>query len=258
MSLKSSDVRKSAIEAGIPRFVEVLVSSFGLILTSPVLAFAAILVKVSSPGPILLRQLRVGRHGREFVLYKFRTMWVNEPRVQFTSKDDPRITAVGRWLRLFKIDELPELFNIIRGDLSLVGPRPEVPPYVNKDNYLWKEVLKARPGITDPVTLQLRNEADLLASAPGNKIRFYLEKLLPYKLYGYIDFLRHRTLRTDLYILFWSILAVLWPPASPPPSIEEIEGFLNQKNVEGARNLSQMIHDIAVPTANDNVNFLSK
>lgn len=223
---------KSEIGSGLPRILEVLLSSLGLILAFPVLVVAAVLVKLSSPGPVFFRQPRVGQHGREFVLYKFRTMCLNELRVQFTSKDDYRITSIGRWLRLFKIDELPELINVVRGDLALVGPRPEVPLYVNKDNVLWIEVLKVRPGITDPVTLQLRNEADLIASTPGNKIKFYLEKLLPYKLYGYIDFIKNRTLRTDLNILFRSVLAVLWPPASPPPSIEEIEDFLNQKILE--------------------------
>lgn len=224
--------QKSGMERGLPRTLEVLISSLGLILVFPVLAVAVVLVKVSSPGPIFFRQPRVGQYGREFVLYKFRTMCLNEFGVQFTSKDDYRITSIGRWLRLFKIDELPELFNVVRGDLALVGPRPEVPLYVNKDNVLWIEVLKVKPGITDPVTLQLRNEEDLIANAPGNKIRFYFEKLLPYKLYGYIDFIKNRTLRTDLYILFRSALAVLWPPASPPPSIEEIEDFLNQKKLE--------------------------
>ncbi len=104
--------------------------------------------------------------------------------------------------------------------------------YVNKNNNLWKEILKVRPGITDPVTLRLRNESELLANVPGNKMRFYLDKLLPYKLYGYIDFIKNRTLITDLYILFRSALAILWPPASPPPSIEEIEEFLDQKKSE--------------------------
>ena len=233
--MKSTNVKKNqkpGMERGLPRILEILISSFGLILAIPILAVAAVLVKMSSPGPVFFRQLRVGQHGREFVLYKFRTMCLNEFGVQFTSKDDNRITSIGRWLRLFKIDELPELINVVRGDLALVGPRPEVPLYVNKDNVLWKEVLKVKPGITDPVTLRLRNEEDLIASAPGNKIRFYLEKLLPYKLYGYIDFIKNRTFKTDISILFWSALAVLWPLTSPPPSIEEIEDFLNQKKLE--------------------------
>jgi lipopolysaccharide/colanic/teichoic acid biosynthesis glycosyltransferase len=217
---------------GLPRILEVLIAILGLVLVFPILAVAAVLVKVSSPGPVFFRQIRVGQHGCEFVLYKFRTMYTNELRIQFTAKDDDRITSVGRWLRILKIDELPELFNVLKGDLALVGPRPEVPRYVDKNNVLWKEVLKVKPGITDLVTLRLRNEEDLISSVPGNKIKFYLEKLLPYKLYGYIDFIENKSVKTDLSILIRSALAVLWPPASSPPCIEEIEEFLEQKRLE--------------------------
>ena len=225
---------KCGDRVGFPRYLEILLASLGLILVFPVLAMAAILIKGSSPGPIFFRQLRVGQYGREFLMLKFRTMWVNQASVQFTANDDQRITPVGRWLRLFKIDELPELINVLKGDLSLVGPRPEVPTYVKKDDDLWKEVLKAKPGITDPVTLRLRNETNLLASVLGNRVEFYTDVLLPYKLHGYIDFLRHRTLRTDFVVLFRSAFAALWPLASRPPGIEEIQRLSDRKTARAA------------------------
>jgi lipopolysaccharide/colanic/teichoic acid biosynthesis glycosyltransferase len=128
-----------------------------------------------------------------------------------TARDDPRITRVGRVLRRTKIDELPELVNVLRGDLSLVGPRPEVPEHVDLANPAWQEILRARPGVTDPVTLRLRDEESLLARVQGDRGRYYREVLQPQKLRGYVDYLRRRSWRTDLGVLVETAFAVLWP-----------------------------------------------
>ncbi len=164
----------------------------------------------------------MGRGGADFTLLKFRTMRVNQAALQVTAAGDPRITPLGRWLRKLKLDELPELWNVVRGDMSLVGPRPEVPRYVDLGNPLWREVLRARPGITDPVTLRLRNEEELMASAPGDRERFYLETLQPYKLVGYLEYLRRRSFLSDGGVILRTLVAVLVPAVAPPPSLDEV------------------------------------
>ena len=149
--------------AGIPRPVEAVAALAGLIIAAPVLALAALGIAFTSRGRIIFRQSRVGQDGRIFVLYKFRTMRIGQVGIQVTAGDDSRVTYVGRLLRKTKMDELPELWNVLKGDMSLVGPRPEVPRYVDLNNSKWQRVLKVRPGITDPLTLRLRNEEELLA-----------------------------------------------------------------------------------------------
>jgi lipopolysaccharide/colanic/teichoic acid biosynthesis glycosyltransferase len=126
-------------------------------------------------------------------------------------------------LRKTKVDELPELWNVLKGDLSLVGPRPEVPRYVDMENPLWKRVLQARPGITDPVTLKLRNEEVFLAQVEGDREEYYLKVLQPYKLQGYLEYLSKRSSWTDVNILFQTAVAVIFPRAAPLPSSAEIE-----------------------------------
>jgi lipopolysaccharide/colanic/teichoic acid biosynthesis glycosyltransferase len=213
---------RAPLRTGIPRFVEAALAGVVFVLCTPVLAAVALTVWATSPGPVLFRQCRVGRGGCEFTLLKFRTMWVNQAGFQVTAKGDPRITGLGRWLRLFKLDELPELWNVVRGDMSLVGPRPEVPRYVDLANPLWRNVLQARPGITDPVTLRLRNEEDLMAAAAGDGERFYLDTLQPYKLIGYLDYLRQRSFLADIGVILQTLLAVLVPASAPPPSLDEV------------------------------------
>ena len=142
-----------------------------------------------------------------------------------------RITRVGRLLRKSKLDELPELWNVARGDLSLVGPRPEVPRYVDLNNPLWRRVLEARPGITDPVTLRLRNEEELLAGCKGDPEQFYLNTLQPYKLHGYVTYLRQRSWRTDVGVLLGTLLAVVFPAQAPPPGMGEIVGVVRNEGV---------------------------
>jgi lipopolysaccharide/colanic/teichoic acid biosynthesis glycosyltransferase len=126
-------------------------------------------------------------------------------------------------LRKTKVDELPELWNVLKGDLSLVGPRPEVPSYVDMENPLWKRVLQVRPGITDPVTLKLRNEEVFLAQVEGDREEYYLKVLQPYKLQGYLEYLSKRSSWTDVNILFQTAVAVIFPRAAPLPSSAEIE-----------------------------------
>jgi lipopolysaccharide/colanic/teichoic acid biosynthesis glycosyltransferase len=161
--------------------------------------------------------------GKPFTLYKFRSMVAHNGGPQVTAKGDPRVTGVGRLLRKTKLDEPPELWNVVRGDLSLVGARPEVVRYVELENPLWREVLEARPGITDPVTLRLRNEEALLQGCGGDAERFYRETLQPYKLLGYREYLRERTWWSDVQVLMRSVLAVVFPAKAPPPGLDEIE-----------------------------------
>ncbi len=204
---------------GLPRAVEATLACLGLAVASPVLLVAAGLVAATSPGPVLFRQQRVGLNGRPFTLLKLRTMRVAPEGSQLTASGDARITPVGRWLRRFKLDEIPQLWNVVRGDMSLVGPRPEVPRYVD-DSPLWRQVLSARPGLTDPVTLRLRDEEKLLASVDDAE-SFYRERLLPWKLRGYVDYLERRSWATDLGVLGATALAVLRLRRTTLPEIEK-------------------------------------
>ena len=130
---------------------------------------------------------------------------------QVTALGDERVTRIGKILRRTKVDELPELWNVLKGDMSLVGPRPEVPRYVDLEDDLWEVVLRSRPGITDPVTLRLRNEETLLADVKGDREDFYRESLQPLKLQGYVDYLHHRSWWSDMKVLCRTVLVVVWP-----------------------------------------------
>src|SRR4051812_33891894 len=188
---------------GIPRWVEAPIALVGLTMASPLLLFSSGLISLTSSGPIIFRQKRIGMGGKPFTLYKFRTMRVHQSvGPQVTAGDDERITRAGRFLRKTKLDELPELWNVLKGDMSLVGPRPEVPHYVDLDSELWREVLCSRPGITDPATLSLRNEEDLLAGVGEDREHFYQEVLLPYKLRKYKIYSGRRSFMNDLVVLW--------------------------------------------------------
>jgi lipopolysaccharide/colanic/teichoic acid biosynthesis glycosyltransferase len=216
-------LKRVILKRGIPRPLEFMAALIGLIVFSPVLLLISLAVKCSSPGPIFFRQKRVGQKGRLFILYKFRTMNPANQGPQVTAKGDPRITGIGNILRKTKMDELPELWNIFRGDLSLVGPRPEVPRYVDLKAPLWQKILETCPGLTDPVTLKLRNEEELLAQVEGDQEEFYLKILQPLKLKGYNDYLENRNMWTDIKVLWQSLLAVILPGRTPPPSLDEID-----------------------------------
>lgn len=201
--------------AGLPRLVEVPLALAGLLAVLPVLGVAALAVAIDSGFPVLFRQVRVGQHGRSFVFFKLRTM---RPRagLAVTAADDARITAVGRVLRRLKVDELPSLWNVVKGDLSLVGPRPEVPDFVVPSDARWRRVLSVRPGLTDPVTIALRDEERILERVGGDRERFYREVWLPRKLAGYLAYQSRRTAARDLEVLARTAAAVLVPRLATP------------------------------------------
>jgi len=207
---------------GLPRFCDGVIAFVGLILSMPLLVLTAMAIRLTSNGPIIFRQTRVGLKGRPFTLFKFRTMHLVNSGLQVTASDDARVTRVGKILRKFKLDELPELWNVLKGDMSFVGPRPEVERYVDLNNPAWQIVLQSRPGITDPVTLKLRNEENLLADIKSDRERFYLEVLQPYKLKGYSDYLHRRSWQSDLHVLYLTAVAVLFPNTATLPTVDEL------------------------------------
>jgi len=208
--------------SGIPRAAEGPLAILGLAAAAPVIALSALAVAATTREFPFFRQDRVGRGGRSFVLWKLRTMRAASRGAAVTAGGDPRVTRVGRLLRKTKLDELPELWNIAKGEMSFVGPRPEVPRYVDPADPLWARVLEARPGLTDPVTLSLRNEETLLAGIEGDREAFYREFLLPYKLRGYAEYLERRTGWTDLRVLRDTVWAVVRPSRAPVPAMREI------------------------------------
>ena len=170
-------------DAMMKRTFDALMSFLGLVLLSPFLLPVAILIKLDSPGPVLFRQQRIGKGFRPFFICKFRTMLHDPcgPGRLITIGNDQRITRVGRWLRKTKIDELPQLFNVLKGEMSFVGPRPEVPKYVQVFHRDYEDILRVRPGITDLASLKYRDEAYLLQKAE-NPEEEYVSHVLPDKI----------------------------------------------------------------------------
>jgi lipopolysaccharide/colanic/teichoic acid biosynthesis glycosyltransferase len=185
------------------RAFDVLVAAAGVVVALPVMAIAALAIKLDTPGPVLFRQERVGRAGKIFRIHKFRTMVADAAAsgVDLTIGDDRRITRVGRLLRPSRLDELPQLFDVLAGNMSLVGPRPELPRYVAKyPADLRDKVLAVRPGITDPASIEFADESLLLGRAPDPE-REYVEVILPRKLAAAASYADRATLLTDLKVI---------------------------------------------------------
>jgi lipopolysaccharide/colanic/teichoic acid biosynthesis glycosyltransferase len=192
------------------RLFDIVCAGLGLLLLSPLLVAVAAWIKLDSRGPVMFRQERVGRHGKPFRIHKFRTMRVDAPKLgpQITIGEDARITRSGRWLRASKVDELPQLWDVLRGAMSLVGPRPEVPRYVALYPAALREVvLSVRPGITDPASLSFRNESDLLAKAADPE-REYVEVVMPMKLGLAADYVRNASLMGDIRLILATLGAI--------------------------------------------------
>lgn len=197
------------------RLFDLLGAVLGLLLLSPLLLVVALWVKLDSAGPVFFRQERVGRFGRPFAIHKFRSMRTDAAGPSLTVGDDPRITRAGRWLRRTRVDELPQLIDVLRGDMSLVGPRPEVPRYVaHYPPGLRERALAVRPGITDPASLHFIDEAAQLARAADPE-REYIERILPAKLQRAADYAERASLASDVALL-WRTLRVLWAQGRRP------------------------------------------
>lgn len=191
------------------RLFDILASTLGLLLLSPLFLALALAIRLDSPGPVFYRARRIGRHGIPFSLYKFRTMVTDADRrgPGLTAAGDARITRVGRILRHAKLDELPQLLNVLIGDMSLVGPRPEDPRFVALYTLQQRQVLSVRPGITSPASLYYRQESTLLQGPDWE--RMYVDHILPHKLALELDYLSRRSLSTDIGLVvrtLWSLL----------------------------------------------------
>lgn len=181
-------------------------SLIGLLLLWPVLLVVALLIRVKMPGgPVLFTQQRVGRYGRVFRIYKFRTMTMNHGGSSVSVKGESRITPLGSHLRRWKLDELPELWNVLRGDMSFVGPRPDVPGYADQLQGDDRRMLELRPGITGPATLKYRNEEELLASVE-DPIRYNDEVIFPDKVRLNLYYLDHYSFVKDLQMIVCTVL----------------------------------------------------
>ena len=199
MSLDSSDMF-------LKLFFDRGASLFGILLLSPVLLFVGILIRIKMPGgPVFFKQKRVGQHGRLFTMYKFRSMMVNHSGSSISVQGESRITPLGAKLGKYKLDELPELWNVLIGDMSFVGPRPDVPGYADKLEGENRRVLLLKPGITGPASLKYRNEEELLAQQEDPQ-KYNDEVLFPDKVRINIEYLDHWSFWNDIKIIIYTIL----------------------------------------------------
>jgi lipopolysaccharide/colanic/teichoic acid biosynthesis glycosyltransferase len=204
---------KATSRAGLlmKRLLDVVASSLGLLCLSPLIVLIALAVKVTSSGPVLYRGVRVGLYGKPFRILKFRTMVVDAEAKggASTPDDDPRITGIGGFLRRYKLDELPQLGNVLIGEMSLVGPRPEVQKFVDMYTEEEKIILTVKPGITDWASLWNSNQGALLAGSLDSD-RDYVEKIRPEKIRLQLKYVRERTFWADLAILVKTVLAIIF------------------------------------------------
>lgn len=197
--------------AAAKRGLDFLGALLGLALGLPLLLLAGVWVRLDSPGPALFTQVRVGRRGRLFKIYKFRTMHVQPVPTgpEVTASDDARITRAGRWLRRSKLDELPQLFNVLKGEMSLVGPRPEVPRYMAMySSDVRERILSVRPGMTDRAAIAFRDEERILA-ASADPESTYIECIMPAKQAHYLEYVATCSVGQDLRILLDTVRALL-------------------------------------------------
>ena len=193
------------------RFFDLVFSVVGLLALSPFFLLIVLLIKIDSSGPIFFRQVRVGRYLCPFKIHKFRTMVVNASDIgpSVTTDVDPRVTRIGKLLRKYKLDELPQLIDVLIGDMSLVGPRPEVPKYVNDYSDEDKKIIfSVKPGITDKASIEFRNENELFSNS-SDVDSVYLEKILPIKLVYYREYVESHSLWLDIKIILKTVWLIL-------------------------------------------------
>jgi lipopolysaccharide/colanic/teichoic acid biosynthesis glycosyltransferase len=189
------------------RAIDILAASILLTVSLPMLVFAGAMIRIDSPGPVIFRQPRMGRRFRRFELYKLRTMTTGGDGPAYTLGADPRITPIGQWLRRLKIDELPQLWNVLRGDMSIVGPRPVIPELALEFDAAYQRLLTARPGLTDPASLKYLRETEILSQV-ANPYTYFKTVVTPEKIRISQDYLEHATLWSDMVIVVRTALAL--------------------------------------------------
>lgn len=192
------------------RLFDLCLATLGLIISAPLFLLIALLVRLGSPGPALFRQKRIGRFGEPFEIFKFRTMVADAEKrgMQITVGDDARVTRIGRFLRNNKIDELPQLINVLKGEMSIIGPRPEVPRYVERYTDHQRRILLLRPGISSAASIAYHRESEILARS-SNPEQFYCDEVLPAKIRRDIEYARNATIWSDCLILFQTFFRIL-------------------------------------------------
>ena len=192
------------------RLFDILASGCGLLVLSPIFIIVAIWIKLDSPGPVFYRQTRVGRHNKDFRIFKFRSMRVGSDKGSLVTIGgrDPRVTRSGYFIRKFKIDELPQLINVFTGDMSLVGPRPGVRHYVNYWTPEQMRVLDVRPGITDPASIRFRNENELLEKAQDPE-RYYIDVIMQEKIKLYLEYVEKSSFWYDIKLIFQTFKVII-------------------------------------------------
>jgi lipopolysaccharide/colanic/teichoic acid biosynthesis glycosyltransferase len=194
----------------VKRLFDIVASGLGLLVLSPLFLIIAIWIKLDSKGPVFYRQIRVGWHNKDFRIFKFRSMRVGSDKGSLVTIGgrDPRVTRSGYWIRKFKLDELPQLINVFIGDMSLVGPRPEVRHYVDYWTPEQMHVLDVRPGITDPASIKFRNENELMEKTDDPE-KYYIEVIMQEKLKLYLEYVNHNSFWGDVGLIlktFWTII----------------------------------------------------
>lgn len=192
------------------RLFDIIASGMGLLFLSPILILVAIWIKLDSAGPVFYRQVRVGKNNQDFRIFKFRSMSIGADKGSLVTIGgrDPRVTQSGYFIRKFKIDELPQLINVFIGDMSLVGPRPEVRHYVNYWTEEQMHVLDVRPGITDPASIKFRNENELLAQAEDPE-KYYIEVIMQEKIRLYLEYVQKHNFWYDIKIILDTFVAII-------------------------------------------------
>ena len=190
------------------RAFDVCCSALGLVAASPILLAASLAVGTASPGGVLFRQERIGRGGKPFTIYKFRSMRKDNAGLKITTGHDARVTPVGKFLRKSKIDELPQLWNVLKGDMSFVGPRPEVKEYTDLYNEEQRQIFLVRPGITDLASIEFRNENDLLTDSEDPN-RTYIEEIMPRKIDLGLTYIENLSLGYDIKLILRTLVTVI-------------------------------------------------
>lgn len=206
----TGDRQTNQLNLSLKRLFDIVVSGTALVMLSGPMLIIALLVKLNSPGPIFYKATRVGRNGRLFKVYKYRSMVVDADKVgpRVTAGDDPRITRIGAILRKTKLDELPQLLNVLHGDMSLVGPRPEDPRYVAHYTPEQRNILKVRPGITGPASVAYRHEEEILRGAGDQREIIYINDIMPKKLAIDMEYVNNVSLGRDIQLLLDTVRAL--------------------------------------------------